>query len=99
MKCARSYPNDAALAAGQQGNRVATAALGALPRCPVCGERVLRVDLAPGNRINVLLPADLEPALAETAASNVACHRNWCQSAMSSGMGSSEEPRPEGNGT
>ena len=80
------------------GNRVATV-VGVLPRCPVCGERVLRVDLAPGNRIDVLLPADLEPALAETAASNVACHRNWCQSAMSSGMGSSEESRPEGNGT
>ena len=72
---AKSYPNDAALGAGQQGNRVATAALGALPRCPVCSERVLRLDdlcvwLPPGVTIERLLPSTADPDREKAAESH-----------------------------
>ena len=79
--------------------RRAAEIFGIQPRCPSCGNRVLRVRLPDGRKINVLLPAALEPAIEETAASKVICHRSWCHSDRSSGMGSDEVSMPEGNGT
>jgi len=79
--------------------RRAAEVFGVQPRCSICGNRVLRVRLPDGAKIDVLLPSSLEPAIEETAASKVVCHRIWCHSDRSSGMGSDDASMPEGNGT
>ena len=79
--------------------RRAAVVFGIQPRCPSCGNRVLRVRLPDDVKIDVLLPSSLEPAIEETAASKVVCHRSWCHSDRSSGIGSDDVSMPEVNGT
>ena len=77
MSDGATYVEYVPASADSQENQVAMV-IGVLPRCPVCGKRLLRIQMPDGATIDAEIPAMLEPALDGRTSAYAICHRSWC---------------------